>query len=51
MAQTVVFTAAIAAITYLESLALGRGIDGVAFATAIAAIAGIAGYHVHRIKL
>lgn len=40
---------AISSILILESLALYKGIDGVMFATAIAGIAGIAGFDLGRV--
>lgn len=42
--------AAIVAITILESFAVWQGIDGAILGVGIAAIAGLAGYEVHKIK-
>lgn len=50
MASDRVKIAAIVGVVALESLALWRGVDGVFFGVAVAAIAGIAGYTVGRAK-
>jgi hypothetical protein len=48
--KTALSITAIACITVLEAMAIANGIDGVAFATALSLIAGIAGYQVKAVK-
>ena len=44
--HTITVIAAIAAIAWMQHEALARGVDGTVLMTAIAAIAGLAGYQV-----
>jgi len=41
---------AIVCITLLESIALIHGIDGAIFGIAIAAISGLGGYEMHKVR-
>lgn len=47
--QVFLATVGMGCITYLEAQAIKAGIDGTAFAAAIAAIAGLGGYVLHSL--